>query len=278
MINTTESTSAEPDRSRPRIDLSLRGFLSRWGQEILGWDGPFWRSLRQLMLSPGRLSKEQVDGTATADRPVHPVRLYLAINILFFFLAPWVNSANVSVWSVRQAGIIQAQPALEVPLRRAIERSNASDEVFLAVLDERLAAQQGALVWLLVPAIGFASFAVSRRRRCYLVEHFVFATNFVSFLLVSLLALGLTVRLVVGLVGADTPWVVLALVPIVAWLVWLFMVTYRGAKQFHGFSGPWLTTVFTAWMGVALYLGVWLYLQALFLFTLIGLRDLHFPG
>ena len=236
------------------------------------------------MASPGALSEAHVaarvggpggDSGASRVTYVHPIRLYLTINLLFFFLAPWVNSSNVSVWNVNHAASLQMQPRLVELLDQAVARSGAeSHSLFLAVFDERLSAQQGVLVWILIPGLGLASFLVARRRRVFLVEHFVFATNLISFLLVSMMAVGLAARLVLSVVDKDTKWVFLAVVVILAWLVWCPVTVYRSSVRFHRFSHPLKTLAFTLWMGAAFVAGFWIYMQALFVLTLIGLRDL----
>lgn len=240
------------------------------------WDGSTRRSFRRLLVSPGELTVQHLDGDLDgATRHVHPIRLYLVINLLFFFLAPWVNSSNISVWKVQHQAIVQLQPALNDVVERAIAHSGVEDsKIFLAILDERLSAQQGALVWMLIPVLGLASFAVARRRRRYLVEHFVFATNLVSFFLVSLMAVGLSGRLVVAAVDRESQWLLLVLVPILAWMTWVWVAVYRSTKAFHDFKRRSVTALFTLWMGLALQLAFWLYLQALLVVTLLGLRDL----
>ncbi|MBZ0112621.1 MAG: DUF3667 domain-containing protein [Thermoanaerobaculia bacterium] len=239
-------------------------------------DGPTRKSFRRLLVSPGELTVQHLDGDlGGGTRHVHPIRLYLTINLLFFLLAPWVNSSNISVWQVQYQAIVELQPALNGMVESAITHSGAEDpKLFQAILNERLSAQQGALVWMLIPVLGLASFAVARRRRGYLVEHFVFATNLVSFFLVSLMAVGLSGRLVAAVVDRDSRWFLLVLVPLFTWMVWVWFAVYRSAKSFHGFKRRGITVLFTIWLGLALQFGFWLYLQALLVVTLFGLRDL----
>lgn len=53
-------------------------------EDIFRWDSRVWRSLRPLLLSPGKLTNEYLDGRRTYYTP--PLRMYFVLSIMFFLL------------------------------------------------------------------------------------------------------------------------------------------------------------------------------------------------
>ncbi|MFK7888934.1 MAG: DUF4286 family protein [Gammaproteobacteria bacterium] len=53
-------------------------------EDIFRWDSRVWRSLRPLLLSPGKLTNEYLDGRRTYYTP--PLRMYFVLSIAFFLL------------------------------------------------------------------------------------------------------------------------------------------------------------------------------------------------
>src|SRR5262245_56481821 len=49
-------------------------------------DGRLWGTLRALMLEPGRLSRDYIDGRRVRWMP--PITLFLLVNLVYFFFAP----------------------------------------------------------------------------------------------------------------------------------------------------------------------------------------------
>lgn len=60
--------------------------------EVFDWDGRMITTLKRLLLSPGRLTLEFVQGHRIRHTP--PVRLYLAVSLLFFFIFPLIMPQN----------------------------------------------------------------------------------------------------------------------------------------------------------------------------------------
>ncbi len=270
----------QASNSSTQADLRVRTYLTSWWHALTSLDGPTWRALRKLATAPGALSAEQLlptnglpaDGLPVGSR-AHPIRLYLTANILFFLLAPWINSSHIGLWKTEHALVVQSQPALADLLSRAVERSGIEDRTYRAVLDLRMSAQQGALAWLLIPFLAFGSFAVCRRRRRFLVEHLVLATNLMSYLLLSLLLIGLIGRGLLLLGSQEAPVRVTLVVVILGWLGWSLRTSYKSLRFFFDLSAG-RAALLTLWQGAAFSLGFMIYLQALLLVSLISLRGL----
>ena len=66
------------------LNPRLRDFLHELTHEVLHVDGKIFRSIRKLLLSPGFLTREQVEGRRV--RWVPPIRLYLIFSVTYFAL------------------------------------------------------------------------------------------------------------------------------------------------------------------------------------------------
>lgn len=99
-------------RSRLR-PLSLGALFKELVEEIFDLDSKAWRSLRPLMLQPGRITNEYLAGRRASY--VSPLRLYLTASVLFFIVAAPTGNTPPVPWG-------DADEA-----RRAIETANQED-------------------------------------------------------------------------------------------------------------------------------------------------------
>ncbi|WP_439640419.1 DUF3667 domain-containing protein [Nevskia sp.] len=66
-----------------RIEMPTVGhFIAEFAEQTFALQGQLWRTLQSLLLKPGELTLEYVAGRR--QRYVRPLRLYLALSILFF--------------------------------------------------------------------------------------------------------------------------------------------------------------------------------------------------
>ena len=66
------------------LNPRLRDFMHDLTHEMLHVDGKIFRSIRKLLLSPGFLTREQIEGRRA--RWVPPIRLYLIFSVTYFAL------------------------------------------------------------------------------------------------------------------------------------------------------------------------------------------------
>lgn len=262
------------------VALELRSYLGHWWQEMVHLDGKVWTSLRLLLKSPGELAAAYLEPhrEGGARRVVHPVRLYLTVNIVFFFLAPWINSDRIAVWKVEHASVAALHPALDALLVRSIERSGLDGALFRVILDERMTASQGAWVFLLIPVVALAGFTIARRHRRYFVEHLVLATNLVSFVLVSVLGFSLALSAAILLEPLPRVLATVAIVAFLSWTIWIALTIYRSVRSFYALTRRWAAAAVSLWLGGACAAGMWIYFLVLFLTALLSLRGLVVPA
>ncbi len=63
---------------------SLRGLIGEAIEGLFHYDGRVWRTLPRLLLRPGRLTRDYLDGRRASQIP--PLRLFLVVLLLVFFL------------------------------------------------------------------------------------------------------------------------------------------------------------------------------------------------
>ena len=78
-------------------------------EELAGYDSKLWRTLANLMLRPGLLTREYLAGRRA--RYIRPLRLYLTTSVLFFLVIalPGVDAPGVTIsTATREAGDVTA--------------------------------------------------------------------------------------------------------------------------------------------------------------------------
>ena len=99
----------------PRTDLTLRDFVHETTEQLVNWDGKIPQTLRTLLLKPGVLTVDFLEGRRA--RWLMPLRVYLICSVAYFLTKPMVESvthqsarpvANVAVTG--DAGSTQLKP------------------------------------------------------------------------------------------------------------------------------------------------------------------------
>lgn len=196
-------------RFRPQ-DRRLAHLLGETFGALTDFDGRLWRSLRALMLQPGRIASDWFEGRRAAW--ISPVRLFLLANLIYF-IAPVLTDLSLPLHNQvrgeayrRLAPELCAAPATADRCHGGQFHSGLTEPVFLRVLERERAraAARGRdfnpgefeqrydarsesigkmLVILHVPFVAAMLALVAWRRRRYYAEHFVVALGLVTFVL-----------------------------------------------------------------------------------------------
>lgn len=162
-------------------------------------DGRFWRSLRALVLSPGRLSRDYLDGRRKYW--MAPMALFLLANVIYFVAPPTLTDFDLPLSD--QMGQPHATLTQSWVDKRVAARDRVARERWQALpADQRRAAVQGytvadyareyraqsgnvgkALIILHVPFLALGLALLFWRRRLYFAEHLVVACHLFTFLL-----------------------------------------------------------------------------------------------
>ena len=192
-------------------------FMQEATEDLTHADSRLWRTLHALLLRPGLLTREFLDGRRARYLP--PVRLYLVVSLLFFLiaglaasLAPHatihvVNNAKTFHYSVQtpsgRAVAPAANAAIAHPHQLCARTATAGAQVSpwlahrlehscLAVTAaggiQRFGAALGRnyerAMFLLLPLLALAMVPLYRRPRRYYVEHLLFLLHDHAFLFV----------------------------------------------------------------------------------------------
>lgn len=197
------------------MDLSLGHFLAELLESTIHFDSKIFRTLGALLFRPGFLTQEYVGGRR--QRYVPPIRLYVFVSVVFFFLlavlpggaqhssARQENKLNLSFYSVDGrilAGMDEVQLD-SVMTANGIERTAANRYVArkLAVIERGglgefahlLLKTFSYMMFVLMPVFGFFVYLLYRRRALFYVRGLVYAVHLHCFIF-----LALSVFLVVG--------------------------------------------------------------------------------
>lgn len=179
-------------------------------------DGRFWRSMRALLFSPGRIAGDYIAGARI--RWMSPISLFLLANLMFF-LAPALTDLTLPLRNQVPPGVLEpfVDPSEETTIRgggqfhsaftarlayaliaRDRERATAAGRAWsLEEYERRYASRTEAIGKLLVivhvPFVALALMPTTHRarRRWYFAEHFVFALTLVAFVLLFMQVLAL---------------------------------------------------------------------------------------
>jgi len=69
--------------------LNFSNFLSAVFSEFISYDSRFWRTIFMLLLKPGKVSKDYIEGKRV--QYANPFRFYLTVSIIFFLLLSLYN-------------------------------------------------------------------------------------------------------------------------------------------------------------------------------------------
>jgi hypothetical protein len=268
---------------------TLSEFVHEFVGHYVALEGALWRTLRLLLLHPGRLTREYLAGRRR--RYVLPLRLYLTASFIFFLVLKLLPSTAVEVaianaergapssgvqaeaaptaasrpGSVQRAPVVEAarpvdcgsagEPpcnALERAVNRVGERFRGDPRGFLEAVRSRLVSVAPFAVFLLLPVYAAIVMLAYRRRQMTYGEHIVFSFHLHAFWFLALLAMAALPD-----AAGDVVLVVMAL-----YGVWALRVVYRGG---------WVATVLRAlFIGIA-YGSVLLIASAVLLLGLLAM-------
>jgi hypothetical protein len=136
-----------------------RELLAEWGDAVLGWETRTGRSLRALLLEPGRLTVEYAIGHRAAW--LHPLRLYLGVSVV-----------TLAVFGATTDRIVEHIAAQGGPTGVLSQMG----QLMLLV---------STAMFLLLPAHAVTYALAFRRARRFYVEHLVLVLHATSFLFIA---------------------------------------------------------------------------------------------
>ncbi len=74
------------------VKLTFGSFIKEVFNGFVSWDAKFWKTIVPLIIKPGKVSKDYVEGKRM--RYSNPFRFYITVSIIFFILLGFFNNFN----------------------------------------------------------------------------------------------------------------------------------------------------------------------------------------
>jgi hypothetical protein len=169
------------------LHLGFREFFHEAFHELAHFDGKILLTLKTLLFRPGVLTREFIEGRRA--QYITPVRLYLVVSAIFFFLAathgrdtgliqfgsgpPPKGVTNVGPAMHRTA----AGSELSARMERGLKRADADPEW----VAEELAHAFGKVMFVLMPIFALIVWLFERRRQRLYIPHLYFGIHYHAF-------------------------------------------------------------------------------------------------
>ena len=161
-------------------------------------DSKFLKSLKYLLLRPGFLTSEYLQGRRKLYTP--PLTLFFIANLLYFLIVP------LDTLNTKYVSQLEAQPYSE-SIRHLADQKQAEHQWTVEEISERYDAKSGVnsklLLILLVLGFSVPVSLLFYSRNQYFFNHLVFATEFLNYLIFYILmAVPFLLFLIFGLLSA----------------------------------------------------------------------------
>lgn len=173
-------------------DYSLRRYLLEAFEVVTNADSRLVRTFRALVVRPGELTAAYF--SPARDEFLRPQQVLLFCSVFYFFTQPLLgfNILSSPLQTHLTAGPFHGWVAKRV--LGEVARRGGDLEAYRAVFDAAVDGHARTLAVVLVPLFALLATALFWRPRRFLVEHLVFATHFIAFLMLTIPALALVAR------------------------------------------------------------------------------------
>lgn len=164
-------------------DYSVAHYIGHVFESLTSFDFRTLRALWTLMARPGRLTRDYLEGRRRIY--IGPVQLFVIVNVVFAlagsntFRTPLAVQEHDPPFPAFKRSLVANAMA-----ERTVER-----EDFRRSFDDNAGLQAKSWIFTMIPLIAVATAALYGFRR-FFVEHLIFATHFLAFMLVWMLITG----------------------------------------------------------------------------------------
>jgi len=164
--------------------LSIRHFFEETLEGLFHLDNKFLRSLKTLVVKPGQLSVDYVEGRRV--RAMRPLSLFLIVNLVVFLLL-FSNPFSIPLYNYVTYSPLTNFNTVEL-VNKKVAVGKTTHAEFEQHFNTAAHSQSKSLLIAFIPAYAllFALLLFNKKRSA--VEHLIFATHYVTFILVSMFA------------------------------------------------------------------------------------------
>jgi hypothetical protein len=182
-------------------DYSTLGVLGDAFKAIFSVDGKTLRTLRGLLVHPGRLTLDHFQGRRA--KYLKPIQIFLLVNVLFLLIAIGTGLFDFKLGEYLKEGPPSPELARRLVAQQVAE-NGVSFEDYAAAFDRQGELLRKSLIFLLVPLFALVPWALHHRRRRYYAEHLVFSMHFYSFFWLFTTLAGLPVAVLAERYGVQS--------------------------------------------------------------------------
>jgi ubiquitin len=166
--------------------LSFKHFLEETFEGLIHFDNKFLHTIKRLITKPGQLSIDYTEGRRV--KYMKPVQFFLVVNLLFFFLIIGNNIYSLPLYNYVSFKPFTDYNTVQI-VKEKLNKTKLSVAEYGQVFNEKIKADSKEFILVFVPFYGLIFALLFFWKKKYFVEHLVFATHFVAFvLLVNLFA------------------------------------------------------------------------------------------
>ncbi len=243
---------------------SLKNFVKNLTSELFDFDKRILKTICALFFNPGKLSA--VYFSDQKEKFLQPLKLYFAINFLFFFLAPLLSTPQFQIFNFNLQSIIGSNQVYQKIIDEEIRDAGVSREIYTERFNAHLKYNQPAFIFLVVPIFALILYLANFRKRQFYSESFIFASHFLSFFLLFLLIV-ISIYHILSLFFHSIISIILIFFLFVSLIVYLFI----SLRTF--FKNKILPTIVKSiFLFIAFFFVIGLYVQFLFFYTILALK------
>ncbi|HET9485695.1 MAG TPA: DUF3667 domain-containing protein [Xanthomonadales bacterium] len=182
-------------RHRDGEDRTIRSLALEAFNALTSFDSRMWRTFVALLLRPGRLTLDHVEGRRASY--LGPVTVFLLASVVFYLLAPMQANFYSDAGVSSRVAFMEDDPSAPDWVEARVRGTGKTRAEFAAEYDRRAPEIKKALTILFAPAIALPLALLFRRRRPLFADHVVFAFHLSATMMVL-------TGLLAGLAGALT--------------------------------------------------------------------------
>ncbi|MBU1101552.1 MAG: DUF3667 domain-containing protein [Bacteroidetes bacterium] len=187
--------SEKPDSTKYSKRLFLKSFLN----EAFSIEGGVFRSLWILISKPGHLTETFFN--SAKYKYIHPLRLYFVINLIFFFLAPILNTQQFQVMNLKLENMSKSSTLVTKIVEYESKNLEISEDVYYVLFNTNYKYNQPALIFFIIPLFALPVFIIQYSKKRKFIEHLYFSVNTVSFFLLLMFLIVGSFRVLSFLLG-----------------------------------------------------------------------------
>lgn len=172
-----------PNCGEHRFDvkqLSVKHFAEETFEGLVHFDNKFFRTLKTLLTKPGQLSADYVEGRRS--RYMKPTPFFLVVNLLFFLLMMTSNMYSLPLYNYLHFTPFTHFNTVHI-VQQKIAHMGISIDNYTYIFNEKIHADSKVYIFVFIPIYALICWLLFIRYKRLIVEHLVFATHFVAFVL-----------------------------------------------------------------------------------------------